>query len=161
MARFRKERKSEVPGISTASLPDIVFMLLFFFMVSTTIRTASVRVIVQTPFASEIKKLEKKSLVSFIYIGKPVDTKNFGTAPRIQLNDAFAKKEDIREFISSERENMTEEDRNKMSVSLKADGSTDMGIITDVKQELRKASALKINYSSKSGTQKQIFENLK
>jgi biopolymer transport protein ExbD len=161
MARFRQKGKSGVPHISTASLPDIVFMLLFFFMVSTTIRDTSLKVTVRTPFASEIVKLEKKSLVSFIYIGKPNDQKTFGTAPRIQLNDAFASSEKIREFISSEREKMSEDDRNKMSVSLKADGNTDMGIITDVKQELRKASALKINYSAKSGTQKQIFDNLK
>jgi biopolymer transport protein ExbD len=161
MARFRKKGKMGTPGISTASLPDIVFMLLFFFMVSTTIRDTSIKVTQRTPLATEIVKLEKKSLVSFIYVGQPLDTKTYGTAPRIQLNDAFANPENIREFISSEREKMSEGDRNKMSVSLKADGSTDMGIITDVKQELRKASALKINYSAKSGTQKQIFDNLK
>lgn len=161
MARFKHKSKSETPGISTASLPDIVFMLLFFFMVSTTIRDTSLKVTQSTPFASEIVKLEKKSLVSFIYIGRPIDTETYGTAPRIQLNDAFANTEKIREFISSEREKMSEDARNKMSVSLKADGNTDMGIITDVKQELRKASALKINYSAKVGSQKQIFENLK
>jgi biopolymer transport protein ExbD len=161
MARFKHKSKSETPGISTASLPDIVFMLLFFFMVSTTIRTTNLKVEVRTPNATEIVKLEKKSLVSFIHIGKPFDTKNYGTVPRIQLNDAFANTEDIREFISSEREKRSEADRNYMSVSLKADGDTDMGIITDVKQELRKASALKINYSARLGTQNQIFENLK
>ena len=161
MARFKHKSKSGTPGISTASLPDIVFMLLFFFMVSTTIRSTTLKVEVRTPNATEIVKLEKKSLVSFIYIGTPYEKETYGTVPRIQLNDAFASTEGIREFISSEREKMSEGDRNKMSVSLKADGDTDMGIITDVKQELRKASALKINYSARAGTQNQIFENLK
>ncbi len=161
MAKFRQKSKGGVPAISTASLPDIVFMLLFFFMVSTTIRETSLKVKVVPPYATEIKKLEKKSLVSYIYIGKPQNAKMYGTAPRIQLNDAFANTSQIREFISSEREKMNEADRNKMSVSLKADGDTDMGIITDVKQELRRASALKLNYSTRSGTRQAIFQNLR
>ncbi|NJK97497.1 MAG: biopolymer transporter ExbD [Bacteroidales bacterium] len=161
MARFRKDKKGAIPPISTASMPDIIFMLLFFFMVSTTLRDTTLKVKVVNPYATEIKKLEKKSLVSFIYVGKPSDTEKYGTAPRIQLNDAFATTDQIREFISSEREKMTEIDRNKMSVSLKADGNVDMGIITDVKQELRRASALKLNYASRKGTQKAIFENLR
>lgn len=161
MAKFRKKGKGDVPAISTASMPDIVFMLLFFFMVSTTVRETSLKVKIAAPYATEIKKLEKKSLVSFIYIGRPVNAKMYGTAPRIQLNDAFATTAQIREFVSSEREKMSEADRNKMFISLKADGDIDMGIITDVKQELRRASALKINYSTRSGTQRAIFENLK
>lgn len=160
MAKFRKGKKSGIPPISTASLPDIIFMLLFFFMVTTTIRDTTLKVKVIQPFATEVKKLEKKSLVSYIYIGRPQNVSMYGTAPRIQLNDAFATADQIREFISSEREKMSEIDRNKMSVSLKADGDVDMGIVTDVKQELRKASALKLNYASKKGTQKMLFSNL-
>ena len=148
-----------MPGISTASLPDIVFMLLFFFMVTTVLRETNLKVNISQPFASEIKKLEKKSLVSYINIGKPLQVKIYGTAPRIQLNDAFATKEKIREFISSERDKMTEDDRKKMTVSLKCDKNVEMGIVTDVKEELKKASALKVNYSSRSGTPREIFSN--
>jgi len=161
MAKFREKGKKETPSVSTCSLPDIVFLMLIFFIVSSTLRQTNIKVKVSAPFGTEIKKLEKKSLVSYIYIGKPKETSKYGTAPRIQLNDAFASPDKIREFIASERENMSEADRNKMSVSLKADGDTDMGIITDVKQELRKASALKINYSAKRGTQELIFDNLR
>jgi biopolymer transport protein ExbD len=161
MARFRRDKKGAIPAISTASLPDVIFMLLFFFMVSTTIRDTTLKVKVTPPYATEIKKLEKKSLVSFIYVGRPTNTSMYGTAPRIQLNDSFATTDQIREFISSERERMNEIDRNKMSVSLRADGDVDMGIITDIKQELRQASALKLNYSSRKGTQKMIFSNLR
>lgn len=140
-----------MPGISTASLPDIVFMLLFFFMVTTTMKETSLKVKIQVPKATELKKLEKKSLVSYIYIGEPHKAYQglYGTEPRIQLNDAFATKNDIREFISSERDKLNEVDQKLMTVSLKVDENTKMGIVTDVKQELRKASALKINYSSR------------
>ncbi len=151
MSKFKKAGTKGLPSINTASLPDIVFMLLFFFMVTTVMRETNLKVSVITPEATEIKKLEKKSLVSFIYIGKPHSNlqKTFGSEPRIQLNDAFATLGDIRDFITSEREQMNENDQKQMTVSLKIDQNTRMGIVTDVKLELRKASALKINYSSR------------
>ncbi|MBN2349878.1 MAG: biopolymer transporter ExbD [Bacteroidales bacterium] len=151
MARFQRSGKKKMPGISTASLPDIVFMLLFFFMVTTVMREVSLIVKVKPPRATEVKKLENRSLVSYIYIGRPANTKVFGTVPRIQLNDAFATKDKIREFVSSERDKMSENDQKRMTVSLKVDQDVEMGIVTDVKQELRKASALKINYSTRKG----------
>lgn len=151
MAKFRKNDKGEIPALNTSSLPDIIFMLLFFFMVATTMKETTYLVTMKYPDATEIKKLEKKSLVSFIYIGPP--TKQFkaqlGSEPRIQLNDRFATPEDIQAYIATERESMKESDRPKMTVSIKADSDTKMGIITDVKQALRKASALKINYSAR------------
>ena len=151
MAKFRKGGKKEIPTISTASLPDIVFMLLFFFMVATVIRETSLKVSSQLPGATEVKKLEKKSLVSYIYIGEPKSQYQgmYGTEPRIQLNDSFAKVEDIRDYIVTERQQLDESDRPKMTTSLKVDEDTKMGIVTDVKQALRKASALKINYSAR------------
>lgn len=151
MSRFKKASGKEMKPISTASLPDIVFMLLFFFMVTTVMRETELKIQVRVPEATEIKKLEKKSLVSYVYIGKPHRNlqRTFGSEPRIQLNDAFATPDDIRDFITSEREQMNENDQKQMTVSLKIDEDTKMGIVTDVKQELRKASALKINYSSR------------
>ena len=149
MSRFKKAGGKQLKSINTASLPDIVFMLLFFFMVTTVMRETNLKVGVIVPEATEIKK--KKSLVSYIYIGKPHRAlqKTFGSEPRIQLNDAFATPEDIRDFVTSEREQMDENDQKQMTVSLKIDKDTKMGIVTDVKQELRKASALKISYSSR------------
>ena len=151
MAKFRRTGKNKMQAISTASLPDIVFMLLFFFMVTTVMREVSLIVRIKIPDATEIQKLEKRSLVSYIYIGKPVNTGLYGTAPRIQLNDAYANVNQIREFISSERDKLNEYDKKLMTVSLKVDKNVEMGIVTDVKQELRKASALKINYSARKG----------
>lgn len=151
MAKFERKGKTGMPAISTASLPDIVFMLLFFFMVSTTLRETELLVKIKLPEASEVVKLEKKSLVSYIYIGPPAKQYQglFGTDSRIQLNDSFKTLIDIRDFISSEREAMSESDRPFLQTSLKIDEDTRMGIVTDIKQELRKASALKISYSSR------------
>lgn len=151
MSKFRKDGKKELPAISTASLPDIVFMLLFFFMVATTMREVDLNVDIMVPSAKEITKLEKKDLVSNIYVGVPMRkfVKTYGTEPRIQLNDQFATVDDIQAFITTERESRKEELRNKLTTSLKVDQYTKMGIITDIKQELRKASSLKLNYSTR------------
>ena len=153
MSRFRKGNKKGMPAISTASLPDIVFMLLFFFMVTTVMRETTLFVNVITPKATEIKKMEKKSLVSYIYVGPPVKRlqSSYGTSARIQLNDAFASVDEIQEFIATEREARDEKEVPYMTTSIKADETVKMGIITDVKQELRKANALKINYSTRKG----------
>ncbi|MCG8698661.1 MAG: biopolymer transporter ExbD [Bacteroidales bacterium] len=151
MSRFKKSNSKEIGAISTASLPDIIFMLLFFFMVTTVMKENTVNVKISAPKADQIKKLENKSLVSYIYIGQPRNTATYGTLPRIQLNDIFASTEEIRQFVAGEREKLEEGDRPKMTVSLKVDKETEMGIVTDVKQELRKASALKINYSTLKG----------
>ena len=150
MAVMKKKGNKELPAISTASLPDVIFMILFFFMVSTTMREQEVLVRYKLPNASEIQKLEKKSLVSYINIGVPVThmQAKYGTAPRIQLNDSFKTAKDIGDFIAAEREQLNEADRAQMTTSIKADIYTKMGIITDVKQELRRAHALKISYAA-------------
>src|SRR5665811_259737 len=113
MSKFRKSGGKELPPISTASLPDIVFMLLFFFMVTTTMRETSLKVKVRLPNATELSKLERKSLVSTIYIGEPIRQYQgkFGVAPRIQLNDQFADVSDVQAFIIAEREARDEAER--------------------------------------------------
>ena len=143
--------KKEVPAVTSSSLSDIVFMLLFFFMVTTQMRETENKVIVKLPDASEVVKLERKDLSSYINIGTP--TKNYqaqyGTESRIQLNDSFKTVDDIRDFIAAERESMNEGDRQYMTTVIRADEDVRMGIITDVKQELRRCSALKIMYSAR------------
>jgi len=151
MAKFRKEGAKETPAVSTASLPDIVFMLLFFFMVSTSMREVSLMVSLKLPEATEVNKLEKKSLVSYVYVGPPMRqfVGLYGTEPRIQLNDVFKNLNDIRDFVASERDKLNENDKAFLTVSMKIDSDTRMGIVTDLKQELRKASALKVSYASR------------
>ena len=153
MSKFRNKKKNVEPKISTASLPDIVFMLLFFFMVTTVIKENELKITVSVPKATEINKLERKSLVSYIYVGKPLlkYQKKYGTESIIQLNDKLSKVDNVVDFIIRERELRIEEERPLMTVSIKADVETKMGIISDIKQELRKIQAYKINYSSKKG----------
>ena len=146
--RFRNKKSREFPALNTASLPDIIFMLLFFFMVTTTLRETTLLVKVNPPKATEAEKIEKKSSVIHIYLGPPQQG-ILGNEPRIQINDAFAGTADIVPFIEQERLNIPEEEHKNINVSLKIDESTHMGIVTDVKQELRRANALNITYTSR------------
>ena len=151
MSKFKKGGKKEMPAITSSSLSDIVFMLLFFFMVTTQMRETENKVSVKVPEASEVVKLERKDLNSYINIGTPIRAlqAQFGTEPRIQLNDSFNTTTDIRDFIAAERESKSEQDRQFMTVSIRADQDVRMGIVSDVKQELRRCSALKIMYSAR------------
>ena len=152
MAKFRKEGKKEGPQVSTSSLPDIVYMLIFFFMITTTMRDVELKVKSSPlPKASEIQKLEHKALVSSIYIGAPRDTK-LGSESRIQLDDAFATPENIADWIQKERDSRNPADIPLLTTALKVHKDTRMGIVTDVKQELRKVSAFRINYTTLKGS---------
>lgn len=153
MSKFKKKSGGGTPGISTASLPDIVFMLLFFFMVTTVMREVTLKVENSKPRATEIKKLERKSLVTYIYVGKPKSTyiSQLGSEPVLQLDDAIARVNEIGNFVIASREEINEAERPLMTVSIKADENVKMGLITDIKQELRKANSLKINYSTRKG----------
>ena len=143
MSKFRKKNSGETPKISTASLPDIVFMLLFFFMVATVLRDNTLMIQNTLPAADQIQKLDKKDRVIYIYAGKPSARyqDKYGSQPRIQLNDKFATVSDVGAYILSER----------AATALKVDGETKMGLISDIKQELRKVNALKINYTTRIG----------
>ncbi|MCF8225681.1 MAG: biopolymer transporter ExbD [Bacteroidales bacterium] len=156
MSKFRRKKGKGAQKINTSSLPDIIFMLLFFFMVSTTMRETEVQVQIKIPEVSEVKKLEQKSLVSYIYIGRPNRGLQgmYGTEPLIQLNDKLINDEGIptetvQDFVLFEREALPEVDKNKMVMSLRIDEDIPMGKVDDVKQALRRAKALIINYSAR------------
>ncbi len=150
MAQIRKNKERSTPALSTSSLPDIIFMFLFFFMAITTMKEVTFKVRVSNPLASEVEKLENKSLTRYIYVGKPMEEykKVYGSETRIQLGDAFADVSELQRFIVNERSAMKEEEQPLMVVSIKADKETKMGIINDIKKELRNANALKINYAA-------------
>jgi biopolymer transport protein ExbD len=150
MSKFTKKKKG-LPGISTASLPDIVFMLLFFFMVSTTMRETDLMIKKPSlPTASEVKKLEHKSLVSTIYIGKSKDSRIEGD--KIQVNDKIIDVKDVISFILSERAQRKEEEVKYMTTSIKADKNANVGTILDIKEQLRDINALKVSFSTTKGT---------
>lgn len=153
MAKFNKKKDGGLPPVNTAALPDIVFMLLFFFMVATVMRENTLKIANILPLANQVEKLDKSKPISYIYIGKPSAnyTSKFGTESRIQLNDDFADVSEIIPFINQERNALREELVPFLTVSLKIDKESNMGIVGDVKQELRKANALKINYTTGTG----------
>ena len=150
MGKFSNAGGREMPELNTSSLPDLVFAFLFFIMMVTSMREVTLKVVFKAPQAAELQKLEKKSLVTFIYVGKPTQELRgkLGSETRIQLNDQFAETSEIQDYIAQEKSSMKEEDAPFMTVSIKADKETKMGVITDVKQALREAYALKINYSA-------------
>ncbi|MEE4001631.1 biopolymer transporter ExbD [Tenacibaculum sp. FZY0031] len=151
MSKFKKKKKG-LPAVSTASLPDIVFMLLFFFMVTTTMRETDLQIdSPRLPSASEVKKLERKSLVSTIYVGKAKDPK-YGTGyNRIQLNDKIATPEEVPSFIYLERDNVSELEVPFMTTSIKADRESSVGTLADIREKLRDVNALKLSLSTHKG----------
>lgn len=142
-------------AISTASLPDIVFMLLFFFMLVTVLKDEDPMVTVVPPQASELTQIESKHLVQYINIGPPAtpaDKEKLGSAPVIQLNDYFADVDQVPAWVDQRRKKLSESEKNKMIVALKIDKDTKMRLVTQVKQELRESNALKILYNTNERT---------
>lgn len=145
VSRF-KQFEREVPALNTASLPDLIFTVLFFFMIVTHMRDVEKQVTYQVPAGTEVEKQQHKSSVVHIYIGKPLDGSSDNYL--IQLNNRLATTADIARFIDSERQQMSAEDRERMVVSIEADRNVPMSIVNDVKQALRKSYALNISYAA-------------
>ena len=148
MAGFKRKEGREMVEMNTSSLPDLIFTILFFFMMVTTMREVTLKVKFTIPAGTELEKLEKKSVVSFIYVGPPTDQlrAQMGSGTRIQLNDRYAEPREVMDFVAAERKGMINE--GDQVISIKADQHTHMGYITDIKEVLRKSWALKINYSA-------------
>ena len=143
---FRRRRSRELPELNTASLPDLIFTVLFFFMIVTHMRDVDLQVRYEVPQGTELQKLTHKSAVTYIYIGRvkdaPVDSFY------IQLNNSLATVDDIKAYVESERSKMSSEDQPRMTVSIKADRDVPFGIISDVKKALQQSFALRVNYSA-------------
>lgn len=147
MSKFKKKTQAS-QDIPTSALPDIIFMLLFFFMVTTVLRETDLLVLQRIPKAEQLKKMEKKSLVSYIYIGTPKETGRYGSEPRVQVNDVLIEPTAIVQFVNQEKDKLSEAEREQITMALKVDREAKMGIVSDVQQQLREANALKVLYSS-------------
>lgn len=147
MSKFRKKTKVK-QSIPTASMPDVVFMLLFFFMVTTELRKTAVDVMQRIPQATQLRKLQRKTLVTNLYIGEPKKSEQFGTEPKIQAEDVFIDANDIILWVNREKDKLPENEREQLTVALKVDSEAKRGIIADVEVQLRKANARKILYST-------------
>lgn len=150
MSKFKKKSESS-QDIPTAALPDIIFMLLFFFMVTTVLRETELKVEQRIPRAEQLVKLEKKKLVTYLYVGAPKD-KNLGSESRIQANDAFIGIDGIVQWVNEEKSKLSEVERDQILISMKVDEETKMGIIVDIQTELREANARKIMYAAPTKT---------
>ncbi|CAN5614132.1 biopolymer transporter ExbD [soil metagenome] len=147
MSKFKKKSNAS-QDIPTAALPDIIFMLLFFFMVTTVLRKSDLLVEQKIPRAEQIQKIQRKSLVSHIYVGKPKRTDVYGSEPRIQVNDVLVQPQDIPLFVEEERSKLAEVEREQMTMSLKVDEEAKMGILSDVQQQLREVNARRVLYAT-------------
>lgn len=147
-----------MPGLNLAAMPDLIFTVLFFFMIVTHMRDVDPKVQYNVPQGTELTKEANKSGLVYIFIGKPVDAQGriVSNETRIQMGDRYVTMAEIGDEIAKARNSMSEEDRQRLTVSIRADRDTEMGIINDVKQELRKAGALNINYSAEEIAKKNI-----
>lgn len=146
MAKFKKKTNTS-QEIPTSALPDIIFMLLFFFMVTTVLRETDIMVKQRIPQATQLRKLQRKSLVSYLYIGSPKEVNQYGSEPRIQANDVFITPDDIVLWVNKEKANLPEKERDQITIAMKVDKEAKMGIISDIQQNLRDANARKIMYN--------------
>lgn len=142
-----KRRDHSVPGLNTASLPDLIFTVLFFFMIVTHMKENTMKVKYQVPQGTKLERLTKKSTISHIYIGKPIKS---GNGDVVQINDKIVETANIEDVITAECKRMSPEDARNITISIKADRKANMGVVSDVKQSLRRANTLKIHYSGKS-----------
>jgi len=147
MSKFKKKTKAET-NIPTSALPDIIFMLLFFFMVTTVLREQEILVEQKIPQATQLQKIQKKTLISYLYVGQPKNTSLYGTEPRIQANDVLINTSDIVLWVNQEKDNLSEAERDQIWISLKSDRDVKMGPISDIQFELREADARKLMYAS-------------
>jgi biopolymer transport protein ExbD len=147
MAKFKKKTKTS-ENIPTSALPDIIFMLLFFFMVTTVLREQDILVEQKLPQATQLQKLEKKTLISYLFVGKPKNTNLYGTEPRVQANDVLINTKDIVLWVNQEKDKLSEAERDQITISMKADRDVKMGPISDIQFELREADARKLLYAS-------------
>jgi membrane protein len=148
--KFYRSRNHEIPALNTASLPDLIFSILFFFMLVVHMRKATVHVKYQVPMATELSRLYNKSNIQYIYVGRPINNlgKVEGNEMVVQLNNNITTVPEIKRYLIQLSAALPPEQRKQLSVSIKADRHADMGTIMDIKQALREANVLNINFSA-------------
>ena len=147
MSKFKKKASTK-QDIPTSALPDIIFMLLFFFMVTTVLREVTINVKQRIPDATQLRKLQRKSLVSYLYIGEPKKTDQWGSEPRVQANDVFIEPSDVILWVTTEKDKLDEVERDQITIAMKVDKEAKRGLVSDVELELRKANARKLLYTT-------------
>lgn len=149
---FFRRPKRDIPSLNMTSLPDLIFTVLFFFIIVTHMREVTLKVKYHVPEGTELTRQTKKSAITHIYIGPPADMlQHFaGKGTRIQINDRYVNMDEITDYMAEKLKHTAPEDREKITVVIKADRHTSMKTITGVKQALRKAGVFRISYSATS-----------
>ena len=147
---FHGRRRHHVPTLNVASMPDLIFTVLFFFMIVTHMRSDEVKVRLEVPAGSEVKKLAGHPAIVNIYIGRQGDkeTRRQDNTWLVQLNGDIVSPKEIPARINAIRSKLSPENAERLTVSFRADRHAPMGLVSDVKRALQKAYALKINYSA-------------
>ncbi|MBR7066131.1 MAG: biopolymer transporter ExbD [Prevotella sp.] len=147
--RFERNRDRRIPELNMASLPDLIFTVLFFFMIVTSMRSVPMKVRYQTPEGHGLTEMKKQSSTLYLFIGKPIlPNGKTGDTVVVQVNDRYVSLDKVADHVAAFRENLLPDEQEMMTVSLKIDKNVPMGIVTDVKMALRKAGALKVHYHS-------------
>ncbi|GJH39518.1 biopolymer transporter ExbD [Capnocytophaga sp. HP1101] len=154
MSKFTKKKSGETPAVSTASLPDIIFMLLFFFMTVTESKDSDLMVQNKLPVADQVQKLDKKDPVVYIYAGKPLPKyqAKFGANAKIQVNDKFIDVAEVSHYILNYREGLRDALKDVFMTALKVDADTNMGLVSDIREKLQDVNALKLTYIAREGS---------
>ena len=142
---FKKKQAGSKQEIPTSAMPDVVFMLLFFFMVTTVLREVTLKVKLDLTKATNIEKIEEKRLVSYIYMGPERLPGNELGEDKVQIDDAIV--EDIGAIRNIMYDKLLEEP--KLIVSLRVDEDSEFSLLSDVTKELQQAGTFRINYSTK------------
>ncbi|MBQ6309178.1 MAG: biopolymer transporter ExbD [Prevotella sp.] len=151
MSMFKQRQRRDIPQLNMSSMPDLIFTVLFFFMIVTHMRSVPVMVKHQVPAGKELTKLSKQPVITYIYIGKPLGGAAADSRSSVvQVNDQIMEVDAISDYMSSLRHSLGKEDAENMIVSLKVDKDTEMGLVSDVKQALRRAHVMRVHYSAVS-----------
>jgi biopolymer transport protein ExbD len=144
MQGFKKKTKTS-QDIPTAALPDIIFILLFFFMVATKERPKEPQIKLRAPKLTQLEKTGKEPDEYLVFfIGKPKNAA-FGKEPKIFIDDAMISVNEISSIIMARRIALKER-ANLLKARIKSDRGVKLGVIIDIKQELRKEGVFRVEY---------------
>lgn len=141
--QLNSKRKRNVPELNTSALPDLIFTVLFFFMIVTYMRQTDVNMNVAIPSGNELQKLQKRYAVTYLYIGYDTD----GTI-LMQLDKEATDITSLANALQKKRSRLPDDEKQYLTVSVKADKKIPAKVIGDVKAVLRKTNVLRISYTA-------------
>ena len=133
--------KRKIPELNTSALPDLIFTVLFFFIIVTHMRDNNTSMQIKIPYGDKLQKLQKRYAVSNLYIGK--DKQN---NIQIQLNEKVISLEQLTQIIAAEKDKITDDEQARYTICIKADKKTPLHIISKVKESLQRANVRNVTF---------------